>query len=233
MLVEIRDTMKYGLVNGEKTSASPKLAGYCPLCGGQLVSKCGNTKVHHWAHKNTKECDSWWERETQWHRDWKNCFPVEWQEVVHKDQSGEKHIADIKTPDGLVVEFQHSHITREERDSRETFYEHIIWVVDGTRRKMDYRKFDSGRKSLTRTPMAKVYNVPYPEKILPNDWLDSKKIVILDFNGTSKQEHPSKQQLAMFWLSKGESIMRCMQITKFDVISWVSSGELLAVLNEV
>jgi hypothetical protein len=198
-----------------------------------LVSKCGNTKVHHWAHKNTKECDSWWERETQWHRDWKNCFPVEWQEVVHKDQSGEKHIADIKTPDGLVVEFQHSHVTREERDSRETFYEHIIWVVDGTRRKMDYRKFDSGRKSLTRTPMAKVYNVPYPEKILPNDWLDSKKIVILDFNGTSKQEHPSKQQLAMFWLSKGESLMRCMQITKFDVISWVSSGELLAVLNEV
>jgi|688.fasta_scaffold204294_1 competence protein CoiA len=233
MLVEIRDTMKYGLVNGEKTSASPKLFGYCPLCGGQLVSKCGNTKVHHWAHKNTKECDSWWERETQWHRDWKNCFPVEWQEVVHKDQSGEKHIADIKTPDGLVVEFQHSHVTREERDSRETFYEHIIWVVDGTRRKMDYRKFDSGRKSLTRTPMAKVYNVPYPEKILPNDWLDSKKIVILDFNGTSKQEHPSKQQLAMFWLSKGESLMRCMQITKFDVISWVSSGELLAVLNEV
>ena len=232
MLVEIRDTMKYGFVNGEKTSASPKLVGYCPLCGGQLVSKCGNTKVHHWAHKNTKECDSWWERETQWHRDWKNCFPVEWQEVVHKDQSGEKHIADIKTPDGLVVEFQHSHITREERDSRETFYEHIIWVVDGTRRKMDYRKFDSGRKSLTRTPMAKVYNVPYPEKILPNDWLDSKEIVILDFNGISNHEHPSKQHLAMFWLPKGESLMRCMQTTKFDMISLVASGALWRLLNE-
>jgi ssDNA-binding Zn-finger/Zn-ribbon topoisomerase 1 len=232
MLVEIRNAMKYGLVNGEKTSASSKLVGFCPLCGGQLVSKCGNTKVHHWAHKNTKECDSWWERETQWHRDWKNCFPVEWQEVVHKDQSGEKHIADIKTPDGLVVEFQHSHITREERDSRETFYEHMIWVVDGTRRKMDYRKFDSGRKSLTRTPMANVYFVLYPEKILPNDWLDSKEIVILDFNGISNHEHPSKQQLAMFWLPKGESLMRCKQIPKFDVISLVASGALWRLLNE-
>lgn len=224
--------MKYGLVNGEKTSASPKLVGYCPLCGGQLVSKCGNTKVHHWAHKNTKECDSWWERETQWHRDWKNCFPVEWQEVVHKDQSGEKHIADIKTPDGLVVEFQHSHITREERDSRETFYEHMIWVVDGTRRKNDLDKFNAGTKYFKQSKMHNVFFVPYPDEVLPKVWMGSKEFVIIDFNGTSNDVHSSKQQLAMLWRPKGKSLMQCMYITKHILISWIINGELVEVLRE-
>jgi len=233
MLVEIRDTMKYGLVNGEKNLASPKLVGYCPLCGGQLVSKCGNTKVHHWAHKNTKECDSWWERETQWHRDWKNCFPVEWQEVVHKDQSGEKHIADIKTPDGLVVEFQHSHITRDERDSRETFYEHMIWVVDGTRRKNDLDKFNAGATYFKQSKMPNVFFVPYPEEVMPKDWLGSKEIVILDFNGTSNDVQSSKQQLAMLWRPKGKPLIQCMYITKHTLISWITKGDLVALLREL
>jgi hypothetical protein len=80
--------------------------------------------------------------------------------------------------------------------------------------------------------MANVYFVPNPDKILPNDWMDSKEIVILDFNGISNHEHPSKQHLAMFWLLKGESLMRCKQIPKFDVISLVASGALWRLLNE-
>jgi ssDNA-binding Zn-finger/Zn-ribbon topoisomerase 1 len=229
MLFEIRDTMKYGLVNGEKTSASPKLVGFCPLCGGQLVSKCGNTKVHHWAHKNTKECDSWWERETQWHRDWKNCFPVEWQEVVHKDQSGEKHIADVKTPHGLVIEFQHSNITIEERDSREAFYEYMIWVVDGTRRKTDLVRFNAGISYFKQSKMSNVFFVPYPEEVLSKDWLGSREIVILDFNGESI--NPS-QQLFMFWRPKGKPLMQCMSLLKSDLVGWIRSGELINVIRE-
>jgi len=66
-------------------------------------------------------------------RDWKNRFPKEWQEVIHHDLSGEKHIADVKTPDGLIIEFQHSAINPEELASRESFYKNMIWVVDGQR----------------------------------------------------------------------------------------------------
>ncbi|WDD92819.1 hypothetical protein Bsp3421_002850 [Burkholderia sp. FERM BP-3421] len=74
-----------------------------------MVAKCGRVKVWHWAHKGKKPCDPWYESETQWHRDWKDKFPREWQEVVdHDAQSGEIHIADVKTPHGLVLEFQHS-----------------------------------------------------------------------------------------------------------------------------
>lgn len=87
-------------------------------------------------------CDHWWENETQWHRDWKNCFPEEWQEVVHFAADGEKHIADVKTPSGLVIEFQRSAIKPEEQFSREKFYKNMIWIVDGTRLKTDRENFE-------------------------------------------------------------------------------------------
>ena len=70
-------------------------------------------------------------------------FPVEWQEVVHFAEDGEKHVADVKTSTGLVIEFQHSAITKEEVLSRTAFYQKIIWVVDGRRIKNDFKKFDS------------------------------------------------------------------------------------------
>jgi hypothetical protein len=170
-----------------------------------------------------------WERETQWHRDWKNLFPVDWQEIVHKDLTGEKHIADIKTPHGLVVEFQHSHITTKERDSRETFYEHMIWVVDGTRRKTDLEKFNTGAQYFKRSKMNNVYFVPYPEEVLSKDWLGGREIVILDFNGESKDPI---QKLFMFWRPGGKPQMQCMTLLKHNLIELIRSGDLLTVLKE-
>ncbi|CAD6878938.1 hypothetical protein [Methylomonas albis] len=96
------------------------------------MAKCGSQKTWHWAHLRPLECDPWWENETQWHRDWKSLFPTEWQEVVHIDQeTGEKHVADVKTERGLVIEFQHSNMPTEELRARESFYKNMIWVVDG------------------------------------------------------------------------------------------------------
>lgn len=63
---------------------------------------------------------------------WKDEFPAEWQEISHSDTTtGEKHIADVKNPFGLVIEFQHSPMSYEERSSREEFYKQLVWVVDG------------------------------------------------------------------------------------------------------
>jgi competence CoiA-like predicted nuclease len=123
--------MKYALSNKDRIEATPKAQGICQCCGSDLIAKCGTQKIWHWAHKGKRNCDHWWENETQWHRDWKDNFPKEWQEVVHLSDDGEKHIADVKTPNGLVVEFQHSAISAEEKLSRETFYKNMIWVVDG------------------------------------------------------------------------------------------------------
>ena len=137
--------MKLALVNGQRSEPSPQVRASCAYCGREMISKCGRVKIWHWAHKRKESCDPWWESETEWHRNWKNQFPVDWQEIVHTDQTtGEKHVADVKTPFGLVIEFQHSPIELRELESREAFYENLIWVVDGDRGSADPQNFNMG-----------------------------------------------------------------------------------------
>jgi competence protein CoiA len=76
-----------------------------------------------------RDCDTWAEKETDCHRAWKNKFPAEYQAFIHHDrQSGEKHIADVGTPHGLVIEFQHSYLDPLERAARERFYGNMVWA---------------------------------------------------------------------------------------------------------
>jgi hypothetical protein len=100
-----------------------------------MVAKCGPERIWHWAHQGKRLCDAWWENETEWHRAWKGAFPTSWQEIVLRAESGEKHIADVRTVHGWVIEFQNSYIELEERRSRELFYKpKIVWVVNGAKR---------------------------------------------------------------------------------------------------
>lgn len=130
--------MKFSIVNGARQEPKKGLIGNCPNCDKAMIAKCGEKKIHHWSHKGKLECDLWWENETEWHRNWKGHFPVNWQEVVHKDEvTGERHIADVKTDEEWVIEFQHSFLRPEERNSRNNFYKKLVWVVDCKRLKGD------------------------------------------------------------------------------------------------
>lgn len=138
--------MKFALINGERVSPAPKLKGFCPVCKSEVISRCGEHVLWHWAHRSRKNCDQWWENETEWHRSWKDLFPDDWQEVPQKDPyTGEIHVADIKTPNGLVIEFQRSTITPSELISRELFYKKMIWVVDGCKNEFDKYNFNNMR----------------------------------------------------------------------------------------
>lgn len=135
--------MKFAIVNGIREEPTPKLRGICPCCGSETIAKCGRFKIWHWAHKSRIDCDAWWENETEWHRRWKNQFPVDWQERVMRDTvAGGCHIADVYTDSGIAVEFQHSILAREELDSREAFYRNVVWVVDGSRNEFDRTYFN-------------------------------------------------------------------------------------------
>ena len=177
--------MKYALVNNQRVEAEKGLKAICPCCGNPVTAKCGEVRKKHWAHIKTSHCDKWWESETLWHRTWKNLFPSDWQEIISYDeQSGEKHIADIKTPKGMVVEFQHSYIKPEECHSREMFYKDMVWVVDGKRLQRDYKRFikafqDGEVHQIQNRP---VFLIDFPEEHLPNNWLNSSKPVFIDFN---------------------------------------------------
>ncbi|RUV66122.1 competence protein, partial [Mesorhizobium sp. M5C.F.Cr.IN.023.01.1.1] len=78
--------MRYALVNDERREAEPGVAGTCPGCGQPMIAKCGDQRIHHWAHRGMRTCDPWWEPETPWHRSWKAQFPPHWQEVVQQDE---------------------------------------------------------------------------------------------------------------------------------------------------
>lgn len=130
--------MRYAIVDGKRTEAQPGMRGECQCCRGQTVAKCGNYVAWHWAHYRKVDCDAWWETETEWHRSWKDRFPLDWQEVVHDDaKSGERHIADVKTSHGLVIEMQNSPIHPDEMRSREEFYGEMVWIVNGDRKGAD------------------------------------------------------------------------------------------------
>ncbi len=192
--------MKFAMVNGIKSEATPNLRGTCPLCESELVAKCGEVKVHHWAHKSNRNCDQWWEKETEWHRNWKNLFPIDWQEKVFKNnETNEKHIADIYTPQGLTLEFQHSFIKSEERLSRENFYNNLIWIVDGTRIKRDFSKFCKNYSSLMSTPFLGVLHILFADEIFPKNWLNSKVPVIFDFKGAETSSSQEKELSEILW----------------------------------
>jgi hypothetical protein len=108
-----------------RTAATAGARGTCPLCAGLTIAKCGELVVHHWAHESRRDCDSWSEGETAWHRNWKAKFPAAWREVTMGP-----HRADVRTKSGLVVELQHSAISPEEIRERESFYGWMVWIID-------------------------------------------------------------------------------------------------------
>lgn len=174
--------MKFCLVNGERLEAKPNLTGLCPACGQAMIAKCGEIKASHWAHKGRRNCDVWWENETEWHRTWKEQFPENWQEVVHKASNGEKHIADIKTDADWVIEFQNSYIEPDERQSRNDFYTKLVWVVNGFRRKSDQVKFNR-----VLNESSAICSIQWPRRVdieecrLLLEWSGSPALVFFDF----------------------------------------------------
>ncbi|KOS06126.1 hypothetical protein AM493_08845 [Flavobacterium akiainvivens] len=176
--------MRFAIVDTELVEARSGLLATCPGCEQPVVAKCGSKKVHHWAHKGSRICDDWWEPETEWHRAWKNNFPTEWQEIFLPDiKTGEKHIADTRTPDGLVIEFQHSHIDPKERMIRENFYKTMVWVVDGTRLKRDFPRFLKAKDGFRQVLKPGNFHVEFVEDCFPAAWLESTVPVIFDFLG--------------------------------------------------
>jgi len=196
--------MLTALIEGKKSRPLPGATGQCPFCNSEMVPRCGEVRVHHWAHKSKADCDPWWEPETDWHRDWKNEFPLRWQETILKDKNtGEKHIADVITLAGLVVEVQHSHLDPVERRAREAFYRNMIWIVDGSRLKSNRKKIELWRDSMPQINQAgrntNLFLCKAPEDIFPEDWLNSPVPVCFDYDGPKSEPTDPAQPLFLLY----------------------------------
>lgn len=186
--------MKFADITGQRCEAQPGLTGACPSCGAAVIAKCGAQRVWHWAHRGVRTCDQWWESETEWHRSWKNEFPGAWQEIVHFAPDGEKHIADVKTESGMIIEFQHSFLQAQERMARETFYRKMVWVVDARRRKRDVAQFlKCIGPCVSAQPPFIVFATNHNECALLRDWNSSPVPVYFDLGVREEDGTP------IFW----------------------------------
>ncbi len=128
---------------------------FCPLCEAELIERKGKKRAHHFAHKGNTCTDSWHYDMSPWHCAWQNRFPLEYQEVV-KEYNGKRHRADVLIEETkTVVEFQHSRLSSEEFDDRNTFYNslgyRVIWVfdlLDAVERKEYLKPIDYAPKTL-------------------------------------------------------------------------------------
>lgn len=205
--------MHIALVDGNRTPPSPNMLGTCPVCGDAVLAKCGTIRVHHWAHRGRRECDAWWERELEWHRNWKNQFPIAWQESVRFAESGEKHIADVRTEAGLVIEFQHSALNPIERAAREAFYGNMAWVVDGTRLVRDRPRFTENSDLLYGVGQSGIFTCHVPEKVFPRNWLLSSAPVFFDF-GQEKGE-PDRLWCVLPYRVAGDAVVVAVSRSSF------------------
>lgn len=112
-----------------------KLTYYCPCCGTELITKKGEIRQHHFAHKAHHECSDTWSKKydiSPWHDEWQEQYPKDNQEV--KVSLGNiSHRADVMIG-RTVIEFQHSLISVKGFDNRNAFYSSlgykVIWLFD-------------------------------------------------------------------------------------------------------
>lgn len=220
--------MKFAIINNTKSEATKGAKGICPNCGSELIAKCGDFKVNHWAHKGIRNCDPWWENETEWHRAWKSNFSTDWQEISLRDErTNEKHIADVRTSHNLVIEFQHSQIQSEERTARETFYKNLVWVIDGTRLKKDYPRFLMAKDKFKNTSMPKIYAIEESIDCFHSTWLESTVPVIFDFLGNDIIKKDTQDRKLLYCLfPKSIGVNRILaEITREAFIKSIIQGE--------
>lgn len=226
--------MRFARVDTGLVEAAPYLKGYCPGCDQPVIAKCGAERINHWAHLRGKACDSWWEPETEWHRDWKNHFPNHWQENFLLDTvTGEKHIADVRTEYGLVIEFQHSHINPQERISREKFYGNIVWVVDGTRLTSDFKRFHKGKMDFVPGHRLGLFITTFPDECFPSSWLNSQVPVLFDFKNVGPDGDFQDEAHCLYCLypNAGGLDSLVAVLTKDSFIELCRRGELIPFLK--
>lgn len=125
--------MRYALKGAVKSEA--KKTGDLGVCHGceAIVKgrKNSKNKGFHWYHKKLDNCDSRSQPMSDWHREWQDHWPICMREVVFH-AGGLKKIADVVTLNEVVLEFQHSPISKSEIREREAVYKKLIWVFDAT-----------------------------------------------------------------------------------------------------
>lgn len=122
----------------KRIRASHNIIGFCPECNEQLIPRCGDLNINHWAHYPDSTCN-YGEGKTEWHMKWQErALDLGADCEVPFIHNGTKHIADIVF-NNRVIELQHSNIEKSEVIRRSNFYVGLPdkrfrcdWIIDYT-----------------------------------------------------------------------------------------------------
>lgn len=224
-------TWPYAIVDGVRTHISDAARlqhGVCPVCGAELVARKGKFREDHWWHVNGKKCDPWYQPKGPWHLYWQNMFPKECQEVVVEgdvDGTRVRHIADVKTPGGIVLEVQYSAISPETIAIREDFYGNMLWLAN-------MRRIESDMSVLVALQRNGPYAVDDDAAWIIEDtrllgkqkWFLAKKPVAFDFAGWF--EKPGSEEHLYCLLPEMDGVRErvCFEIDRHKLMDALRSG---------
>lgn len=126
---------------------------------------------------------------------------------MFEDQStGERHIADVHTLAGLSIEIQHSHLDPNERRAGETFYQNMLWVVDGSRLKGNREKILGWQEALVEISQGgqrtNLFLTGQANDLFPSDWLDSSAPICFDYRGPNAETSSAPTMLFLLYPGK-------------------------------
>jgi hypothetical protein len=105
-----------------------------------------------------------------------------------------------------VLEFQHSFLNQDERESRERFYPKMVWVINGLRRKQDKARFFATLRGplgvYSKLPM---YSILRSESALLRDWGANRVPVYFDFGCDEANDTPQLNTGALWRLNPDAS----------------------------
>jgi len=129
--------------------------GTCPVCEGEVVSRCGEINVWHWAHRVVTGCDPWIEQESAWHAEWKSLVPETWIEIII-EKDGKRRCADIRLPNGRVVKLQRTPLSPEQIREYESFFGAMLWIFDVREARETTDAFGKPRLDLRKKEMSEL-----------------------------------------------------------------------------
>jgi len=119
--------------NNQRTRASPNSKAICPLCNEEVIAKCGEIKIWHWAHKVNFTCKEF-EPETERHIEMKLFFKDNFPNFELEYNLGWA-IPDLFDKNRkIAIEVQHSRLSKEKFLERTINYRkngiHVLWIFD-------------------------------------------------------------------------------------------------------
>ena len=168
---------------------------WCPCCGKAMVSRVGDQRRPHWAHKSAERCDEWWEVESDWHIEWRKRFlvaakpdvKVEIEDVLEKE--GSRHFSDIRIEDRLSIVLRRARMDDAMKAERLAFFGDLIWLVQA--KVSEYKRLIRQRGELelqTAVGLNGCHVCVNADKSFFSAWKNARCLVVFDFRLASESD---------------------------------------------